>query len=114
MRTRFVWVSVYGACALISLSAHAQAGSVAPEIKYLSAFESYVPYREQPLASWRDVNDEARRVGGHAGIFSGGHHVGSQAEASAPLSGAPAKSAREASGHARRAPEAPRSHPMGH
>jgi hypothetical protein len=46
-----------------------------PQVSYRSAFDGYVPYREQPLASWREVNDEVGRVGGHVGIFRSGVHA---------------------------------------
>lgn len=45
-----------------------------PAVKYESAFAGYLPYRDEQLASWREVNDEAARVGGHIGIFGGAAH----------------------------------------
>lgn len=42
-----------------------------PAPKYESAFAGYRGYREQPLAPWRDVNDEVARAGGHIGIVGG-------------------------------------------
>jgi hypothetical protein len=47
-----------------------------PAVKYESAFSGYRSFREEPLAPWRDVNDEVARVGGHAGVFGGAGHVG--------------------------------------
>ena len=44
----------------------------APAFQYESAFKGYRSYRETPLAPWREVNDEAARVGGHLGIFRAG------------------------------------------
>ena len=97
---------LYGACALIVLPAMAQSNSIAPgavqadarvpQVKYESAFENYAPYREQPLATWREVNDEVARVGGHLGMF-GGHagHGGSKPDANLPA-GAPATSSKTA------------------
>jgi hypothetical protein len=41
----------------------------APAVTYRSAFEDYRPYREQELASWREVNEEVARVGGHIGVM---------------------------------------------
>lgn len=103
MRTKSVLLSLYGSCALMSLPALAQSapgavesvhsGAPVPQLEYQSAFENYRPYREQPLASWRDLNEEVARVGGHAGMFAGGHHAGSKPEKSAP-----ANSAREPAG----------------
>lgn len=54
-----------------------------PAIKHESAFSGYRSYREEPLAPWRDVNDEVARAGGHIGIVGG-------AGRSAPGSGNPA------------------------
>jgi hypothetical protein len=45
-----------------------------PAVKYESAFSGYRGFREEPLAPWRDVNDEVARVGGHAGVFGGAGH----------------------------------------
>ena len=45
--------------------------AVVPAVKYESAFTGYVPFRDEKLAPWREVNDEAARVGGHLGIFGG-------------------------------------------
>jgi len=36
---------------------------------YRSAFENYSGFKEQEPADWRQLNDEAARTGGHAGIF---------------------------------------------
>jgi hypothetical protein len=63
-----------------------------PAVTYRSAFQDYRPYREQELASWRAVNEEVARVGGHVGVMknaekpdepqkdakpaAGGHHQG--------------------------------------
>ena len=48
-----------------------------PAAKHESAFTGYRGYREEPLAPWRDVNDEVARAGGHIGILGGaGGHAG--------------------------------------
>lgn len=44
------------------------AAPVAPSA-YESAFEGYQPYRHEPLAPWREVNDTAHQVGGHVGVL---------------------------------------------
>ena len=67
---------VYLAAASIATTAAAQqatskASAPAPALTYDSAFESYRPYREEPAADWRTVNDEVGRVGGHIGIAGG-------------------------------------------
>lgn len=67
-------------------------GAKVPPVTYRSAFEEYRPYREQEIASWRAVNEEVARVGGHIGAIknvekpetsqaeekpaAGGHHQG--------------------------------------
>ena len=43
--------------------------SKVPPPTYQSAFEDYRPYREQEPASWRKVNEEVARVGGHVGVM---------------------------------------------
>lgn len=45
--------------------------AVVPAVKYESAFTGYVPFRDEKLAPWREVNDEAARIGGHIGIVGG-------------------------------------------
>jgi hypothetical protein len=64
--------------------ADAQA-AVAP-FRYESAFSGYRSFREEPLASWREANEEVARAGGHAGILRG-------AGRNAPVPGSPHGSA---------------------
>jgi len=55
--------------------------------KYESTFSGYRGFREEPLAPWRDVNDEVARAGGHIGIVGGaqgGHVSGDPAVKPAP------------------------------
>ncbi len=64
------------ASASIAGAAHAQsrpkpddaATPVAPTA-YDSAFKGYQPFRDEPLAPWREVNDTAQQVGGHVGVL---------------------------------------------
>jgi len=64
------------ASAFITGGVHAQsrptpddaAAPVAPS-EYESAFKGYQPYRDEPLAPWREVNDTAGQVGGHVGVL---------------------------------------------
>src|SRR5262245_41286215 len=51
----------------------ANAGARVAETRYDSAFTGYTPYREQKPASWRELNDDAHKAGGHVGIFGGAH-----------------------------------------
>lgn len=76
----------------------AHPGVAVPVVKYESAFTGYVPFRQEKLASWREVNDEAARVGGHLGIFGGAGHAGHGAAkpAAKPSSPAPKPAAASA------------------
>ena len=47
------------------------AKATVPASRYESAFSGYRGFREEPLAQWRDTNDEVARAGGHSGIFRG-------------------------------------------
>jgi hypothetical protein len=79
-------VLLYCAFALAPFAAFAQQPSTqphpadpnaaAPAVQYESVFAGYTPYRDEKLAPWRNVNDEAARIGGHIGIFGGGAHAG--------------------------------------
>ena len=52
-------------------------GTSVPALKYESAFTRYLPFRDEKLVPWRDVNDEVARVGGQSGILGGaGGHAG--------------------------------------
>jgi len=56
----------------------------APAPRYQSAFDGYRPFRDEKLQSWRDINDEVARAGGHIGIFGGGAHAGHGAHSASP------------------------------
>ena len=99
MQFRFAAL-LYCAAVLTPLAATAQqrtAGlsptnpsAAVPAVKYQSAFTGYLPFRDEKLAPWRDVNDEAARVGGHLGIFGGAAgHAGQGATKSAVQSPVP-------------------------
>ena len=66
----------------------ADPAAAAPAAKYESALTGYRGFREEPLAPWRDVNDEVARAGGHVGIMRG-------AGAHKPPSPAPARPAQK-------------------
>jgi hypothetical protein len=112
---RITTLMLYGAYALMSAPVGAQPvpkmadparpNTRVPDAQYESAFQHYVPYREQPLATWREVNDEVGRVGGHVGMFGGSGHSGHAG--AKPV--VPAANAKEAAGQApaRGAPTAP-------
>jgi hypothetical protein len=56
-------------------STKTEAPKVAPQLTYRSAFADYKPYKDEPLANWREVNDI---VAGAPGGASGhaGHNMG--------------------------------------
>lgn len=45
-------------------------------MQYQSAFIGYQPFLDEKLIPWREVNDEAARVGGHLGIFRSDAYAG--------------------------------------
>ncbi len=61
-----------------------------PPARYESAFAGYAPFRDQDVAPWRDLNDEAARIGGHIGIMRG---AGQPASGKSPESAPPKRSA---------------------
>ena len=108
MQSKFA-VLLYCVAALAPLATTAQqrttglgptdSSAVVPAVKYESAFTGYVPFRDEKLAPWRDVNDEAARIGGHLGIVGGaaghaGHGTAKPAvQAPAPAPKPPVKAA---------------------
>ena len=99
---------LYAAVASIATNAAAQsATSASPNpavgLTYQSAFETYKPHQEQPVADWRTVNEDVARAGGHVGIFGGasglGRHPGTTTSA-APGQQSPARGAPEGPGGA--------------
>lgn len=61
------------------------AAPIAPNA-YDSAFSGYQPFRDEPLAPWREVNDIARQVGGHVGVLRAEQQSADQPTASTPPS----------------------------
>jgi len=62
--------------AIFAGGAHAQTrpqpddpAAPAPPVANSSAFDGYRGYRDESVASWREVNDSAREAGGHVGIL---------------------------------------------
>lgn len=68
MHARLLAVPWYG------LAAFAIVAAAQPTPGYDSAYADYKPYIDAPPAPWREANDLAARVGGHAGIFAGSTH----------------------------------------
>lgn len=52
----------------------------APIVKYDSAYSGYRAFREEPLAPWRETNDEVASAGGHIGIVGGAGHGAAKPE----------------------------------
>lgn len=88
-------VTVASCLPLLALAqaAKTEAPKGAPQLTYRSAFADYKPYRDAPLANWREVNDTvARASGGASG--PAGHSLGrmgleAAGGAPAPLASAP-------------------------
>ena len=100
-----------GLAALMSAGAWAQSGPgpIDPSVtgaplRYESSFTGYRSYAEEPLRSWRGVNDEVQRVGGHAGVLGMGESKRSPDPQPQPTppEGAKPKPAEAASAHPHR------------
>ena len=94
MHSRTFAVLLYGVVAPVSLAAAAppnpaQPDAPVPVVKHESGLAGYVSFREEKLASWREVNDEVARAGGHIGIVGGAHGVQAPGKSAAkpPASG---------------------------
>lgn len=72
MRNSFAaWIKlgwIPAATFFLAGNAVAQATSAAPAaptpLTYKSALENYQPYKDQPVESWREANDNVGRIGG--------------------------------------------------
>jgi len=68
--------------------------------EYRSAFDAYRPFKDQAVASWRDVNLEVARVGGHAGSLKPSNDATAGPAAQRPANpGAPVDRAPTHPGH---------------
>jgi hypothetical protein len=56
-----------------------------PAVEHRSAFESYRRYAQPEVSGWREMNDEAGRVGGHVGM----HRQGTAKPGAKPPAAAP-------------------------
>lgn len=96
MCTKLAAVPWYG---LIALSGIAAAQN---RLAYDSAYADYRPYRDEARLAWREANDEAARIGGHAGIFAAGMphaHDGAKPPAAPAPAAAPALPAKPPAAH---------------
>ena len=73
------WGVVMASCLPLLAAAQAaktEAPKVAPQLTYGSAFADYKPYKDAPLANWREVNETVAGApggaGGHAAHSMGG------------------------------------------
>ncbi|CAN0464060.1 unnamed protein product, partial [Phaeothamnion confervicola] len=58
---------IAGAAVLVAAPLVAAQNAAAIKLPvYSSAFEAYLPYRDEKLANWRDVNDTIGALGGHS------------------------------------------------
>lgn len=119
----YIALAAFGVLATNAVAQRPDTGDAAdprarvPATQYESAFKSYVPYREQELRTWRELNDDVARAGGHVGIFGGaGHAAHSKPGASKPAPGQPASQAQDAPTQppVRGAPKAPAAGHQGH
>jgi len=58
---------------------------VAPQSPpYVSAFDGYRPFKDEPVGSWRDANIEMGKLGGHIGQLGTTEPTGTSAGAASP------------------------------
>ena len=43
--------------------------ALAAPLEHISSFQGYQPFRDELLAPWREVNETAHRIGGHAEVL---------------------------------------------
>ena len=88
----YLAVALIAACAPLAAAQQqarpspADPAAPVPAFRHDSAFAGYRGFREEPLAPWRDANDETARAGGHVGIV-GGAHGASKPTSKPPASG---------------------------
>ena len=58
-----------------------------PSYRYESAFKDYRPYGDPQVARWRELNEEASRLGGHMGHVAKPGEKGKPGSKSAPQQG---------------------------
>ena len=57
--TKHRWLATYAIGIALASAAHAQAPALPA-----SAFDSYKPYTDEPVANWKQANDTTARIGG--------------------------------------------------
>ena len=62
-----------------------------PAVDYRSTLTTYLPYRDPSLASWREMNEQVGRLGGHVGHTDAGRTGAGKASipAAKPAAGSP-------------------------
>ena len=65
-----VALAVYLPLLAAAQAAKTESPTAAPQLTYRSAFADYKPYKDAPLADWREVND---KVAGAPGVAMSGH-----------------------------------------
>ena len=68
------WGVAFAACTLFLATAQgakAEPPKAAQQLAYESAFDDYKPYRDAPLANWRELNDTVGSAPGAPGAASG-------------------------------------------
>ncbi|WP_157604414.1 hypothetical protein [Rhizobacter sp. Root1221] len=61
------WAVVLATCVPLLATAQAAKPKPAPQLSYQSAFAGYKPYKDVPLANWRELNDTVAGAPGHTG-----------------------------------------------
>lgn len=94
----------------------AAAPAMEQPLGYESPFKDYRGYRDEAPRGWREVNDEVRDVGGHAGVLKAAEGGPDRAPApgAPPAPNAPAAPGHCAGGHAMHSAHGHGAHHGGH
>jgi hypothetical protein len=67
MRLTTIALAAASSAALAAESTVPVVAAPSQPLPYISAFDGYRPFKDEPVGSWRDANTEMGKLGGHVG-----------------------------------------------